>query len=476
MSYPFINRERELLTLIEHVKIGSKVVVYGLRGVGKTRLVKEVIKAVEDMGYKALYIDCMRVISPRDLLMNVIDTLNFIVHDPEAALEYFFKAAIEKGIKLIVFDEFTSLLNGFGSFSPFRGRGGAKAVVRYLRHLIENYPGSIIALDTSMKALFELVLEYSSPLMRCFNVVIELHPLDFSSACTLLREAMKHYGKSIDDEVAFRVIELIGGNPFYIDVIARSLPSNCTVSEAIKLIEAELKDGILNMLFTGLLDKLSPSEKEVLTAVANGCDRYSSLSRKLYGINIAGALESLVQRGYLRKIVKGRKDVHYTFTDRAFKLWLQLTGHPMYTLISFKRMLAASIGFESYIRELLRAITKPITLKDETGKTLTLHPFKDVRRITIIRTEIDVVASTDKETIVCECYLGEKAPMKKLHQLIKHMKKLSEIGENVTAGILFSYFGFKENVIKKAKKLANIYLLEQKQIAKIAKETGLPAF
>jgi len=130
-------------------------------------------------------------------------------------LDNFFRKLSEKQVRVLVLDEITALLKRFGEFAPFSSIGGAKAVAGYIRDYLESAQLGILASDTSIGAIYDLVLDYSSPLLKSFQKVIFLDPLQVSDAADLLTMVMKKQGKSIDRDVALIAAQRLFGVPQY---------------------------------------------------------------------------------------------------------------------------------------------------------------------------------------------------------------------------------------------------------------------
>ena len=57
VNFMFIDREDELNTLERLVEINASVIVYGLRGIGKTTILKKLKEHLEQKNIETLFID-----------------------------------------------------------------------------------------------------------------------------------------------------------------------------------------------------------------------------------------------------------------------------------------------------------------------------------------------------------------------------------------------------------------------------------
>ena len=171
----FLDREYELKVIERALRARNRVLVKGLRGIGKTALLKVISNKLD-----AIYIDCSLVLRPRHLGFLLDERWN----EAYEALEGLFSKVSSLNRPLIL-DEFTDLLERFGKQRPYRGSGGSIAVASHFRGLIERYDIPLAVATTSLKSLYELTEKYSKPLARTFEVNITLKPLDYETTIKL---------------------------------------------------------------------------------------------------------------------------------------------------------------------------------------------------------------------------------------------------------------------------------------------------
>nr|MDO8062480.1 hypothetical protein [Candidatus Freyrarchaeum guaymaensis] len=464
----FVDREEEMEALRKAVRTGGKVLLKGLRGVGKTALL---LRLREEVG--GVYVDFQRVLRPSHLSTFFEEETGVSIRfdDAYSCLEDFFVKAEEVGRPLMM-DEFTELIVRFGAASPYRGAGGRDAVASHLRSLMQAVRIPVFLSATSLKTLSEVAGEYTKPLARAFDMVLTVHPLTLKSGRELAEKLAELMGVTVTGEAALRVAELTGGNPDYIRALTYVLPDDPTGEEVEEAFEESLKGGYFNALFTGLVRELSPSEVEVLHVLARGYNRYSQVEKLTAGINLNEALSSLIRRGLIVRVEFGRKDVRYMIVDKVLEGWLALTPFPALKQTPFKRLRVATLGFEALLRELFAFIRGEVEVVDQLGRKLTIPRVVNVYRYEGALGEVDVVAVTRKGAVAVEAYFGEKCPPEKLDQLERSMAITEKIEGKVLAGILASYFGFKEETLRKAEGKEGVFLLAERELNRMAVKAG----
>ena len=460
----FLDREYELEIIERGLKTKSRVLVKGLRGVGKTALLKTVSKKL-----KAIYIDCSLILRPRHLGYIFKEQWN----EAYEALERLFDKVSSLG-KPLILDEFTDLLDRFGKLKPYRGMGGAAAVASHFRGLVEKYDIPIAVATTSLKTLYELTEKYSKPLARLFEITITLKPLDYETTVKLANILAEERGIKVSKEVAMFLAEVSGGTPGYLKPLVSVLPAEPTLEVVEKIVEREFKEGYFSALFESLLRELSPSEVEVLYLLSRGYRSFSELEKRTIGINLVESLRSLENRGLIEKI-KHKRKVAYFITDKTLEAWLATREFPGLAPLSFDRIRVSSLGFEALLREIFARITSEITISDYLGRKLTIPPVSKVYRYEGALGEVDAIIETvDNRVLVLEAYFGEQCPPTKVEQLEKSTAIAEKItGKKIYASILASYFGFQSETLKKAsEKVLKIYLLAKKQIHELCEKQG----
>lgn len=472
----FVDREDELSLLKRSVFAGDKVLLVGLRGYGKTSLAKKLYDDLLKEGIHGLFIDCLKIYSPEDLVILLGEEtkgFGFNKIDAKNALEYLFSEGERRGFRFFIFDEFTTLFYRFGLLKPFRGMGGFRAVAQFFKSILDNVNASIIFLDTSFKDVYEAAKSYSSPLFRQFHIEIKLGPLPLNAAVELVVRNAEMLGITLKEEDARFIAELCHGVPYYIIRFMRILPRELNRNKIIQLFEFELTNGFLNDYFSLMFENFSPTEQEVLYIISRGWKRFQEIDMRARGA--PQALDSLQKKGIIEKITKGKRLVYYDITDKVFKAWLAMNENPRYKKLSFERVYVSSLSFEALVREILFKINSQVSLEDFLGRKIFIGPYRSVEKFITATTEIDALARKDDTYDIFEIHFGAEMPSKKLDQVLRQVGILTKMGFKIENVYLVSYFGFNKQLIKAIRRLTNtnIYLLGRNQIKKLAKKASM---
>ena len=462
-----VDRKEELSILRRAVRAKMKVLIKGLRGVGKTTLLRIITSE-----YNGLYINCQKILKPNHLLSFLPEEKS--ISDAYESLELLFHTS-ERKYPVLALDEFTDLLKRFGNFKPYKGSGGIEAVASHFRALLEECKICVILSTTSLKTLIRVAGEYSKPLARAFDVVIHLHPLKFDDAIELARKECEKLGITISKEALNAIAEFTGGNPDYIKALIRVLPQEVSSPRIVQeTFLKELKEGYFNILFSGLQRELSIGETEILYLVSRGFTKYSEIEKRAEGINVNLSLRSLISRGLIEKI-KLNKEAHYVITDKTMGVWFALEPYPGLEALEFEKARLIHLSFESLIRELFMHIRREIQINDVLGRKLIISPVIKVYKYHGKLGEVDLIARTRQGSYVGEVYFGRKCPPEKVKQIERAIAITETLGENVIGALLISYFGFQDETFEEMNKSLvkeRLYLLDKHSIRHIARLVG----
>ncbi len=378
MDTVFIDRDEELNRLAS-VKPPAIVLVKGPRGIGKTALLKEFCRRLSQEGKKHVYVDCLKVLRPRQLVEEAIDWVAswelrlperpevlrraYRARRPDEALETFFRFCYDIGVDVAILDEFTTLIRRFSRRRPY---ASADEVASHMRSLMESFPCLWILCSTSMEDVYQLCESARKPFARAIDIAFEVLPLAFRDIEKLVRSV----NPRLDDE-SVKIVSLAScGNPFY----AKAFAYSCLPGEEPKAsVKRTLEAGAIGQYFEALFASLSPPEADVASHIAMGYRRYRDLELEDI-LDLPQALRGLMRKGLVGKTVLSRKHIIYWLKDNAFASWLAMRGIPGKGSWPFEKVWEQYLGFQGHFARFLRSLSKP---KEIQG--VRLGPYKDVR-------------------------------------------------------------------------------------------------
>ena len=395
----FVDRDEELswlLKLFEAKKKGGNfnALIYGLRRVGKTFLLKKFVSLVS--GY---YVNLSYITSGEELLRFVS---NMGIGVPKVggldALKEFFMAfqrlSEERGeVIAVALDEFHVMVESLSQ--SFGGGKVAEKIFWYLKSLVEDTDKVFWVFSTSLS--WHLIERGRSPARKAFLALFstrKIDPFDRKSSIQLVNSLANLFGVKIGLGDAERIYELSGGIPALINMLVeRFATSGKSLDE---VVEDFAKSNELSDFFEALigfvLEVIPYSKTTVLKVLKYLAQGYSSASEiaEVEGISyntVYNLLESLVSTEIVKKVAYGR-EVSYHIAYPLMKPWL-LTLAPEPKLFEKRLRYSLGIAVESYIKELLERIgklDKPLEIPDNKG-VLTAGTWDRIRILPIVKVE-----------------------------------------------------------------------------------------
>lgn len=451
----FVDREEELRTLKSLVRNKIFVLIYGLRGIGKSALLDKLSEELRSE-FDILKIDGYRVSS----LQDISEILGLEVTSSKSAI----KNLLSLDHKVIIIDEFSAL---FEMFSRDEELGTLEEVAKLFRHYLQerrNRGGnSVILCGSNIGVIKKLAMRYFAPLFREFKIM-RLGNMPLSGIVKLAKL------RGLGDKDALEIAQLSGGNPLYAIKIIEEVLAGKKPREALEHLLSP--SGDLDIYFSVLFESLDIDERRILYLISRGFRRFKQIKSKMFR-DPAPFLKKLELNGIIYRIRKGKKFVEYEIADRLFRAWLQHQELPSLGKNDIKTIIISSLGFEALVRELFRAINREIEIEDVNQKAIRLEPYVSVYNIRRGGVEIDLLAVTkNQEAIVAEIHFGEPAKKKKVLQAIRNSEIVKEMGYKVIDTLLISYFGFEKETLEEANK-AGVKLLKEEQLRQIEKKLGI---
>ncbi len=237
------------------------------------------------------------------------------------------KLAEKTGTKcVLLLDEFPEIL---------RIENGLQ-IVKMLRTAYEEYKHTALVISGSVRKTMELVvLSEAAPFYRQV-LVKRIPPLTRTEVARFL----ERYAGIKYEKLANELYEITGGVPFYLQWLGR-VGSLKRAEEAVE--EFIEEEG--NIIFQEEFDRLSGTERKIITALAKGRERPAEIAREAEIETNAAAtyLRGLVDKEVVEKVERGR----YRIRDRLFERWIR-----------------TAVVEKSLSERVLDALTKPTSLQE----------------------------------------------------------------------------------------------------------------
>lgn len=336
----FIGRENELKKLNSLIeKDGFSVgLIYGRRRVGKSELIKQVIRK---SNYKAIYYECKRT-SEQANVKNINYIFSEILGIPslrektvEDFFEYVFKNLIKEKL-IIVLDEYSYL------------RDCVKGCDSIFQSLIDNYKDKLnvtLIFSGSYVDTMKSMVKRENPLYGRTDYILDLKPMNYY-------DASKFYPRySSQDKV--RIYSVFGGIPYYNQFI----DDRKSVKENIIELVASEDSRLINEVPDYLEKEIGKitNANEVFETIALGYVKFNDIlnqSNISSSPTLADTLKKLIQMDLVEKITpindpNNKKKTSYYIKDNLSLFYYRY----IYRYASQLSILNPNTFFDKYIKK-----------------------------------------------------------------------------------------------------------------------------
>jgi len=466
----FINRQEEI-KYIDEAKDLSKnklfsLSISGLRRVGKTRLVLEILKKEDlyffvnkDKTSQSLLFEYEEILKNKRILNELESLKNW---------EDFFNVLFNRFKGIVVFDEFQNFRNVepliFGLLQKYIDLNENK------KNLLLIFSGSLIGL---MKKLFS---DKKEPLYGRVKRKLSLRPFSFRNSLLICQEL-----KIKDIEEAIILYALFGGFPkYYVAIEDENLrgASFETIFDKFFFVKNAVFEDEVNEILSMEFGKRSGLYYDILTAIANGCTSISQIASFLRKKETAltRQLNELFKYfeliDYEKQIIGKKKIIFikHPLINFWFKYFYKnLSAYKRrenWLIEKIKREINNYIGkrFEIICQDFLQLETSFNFLGKQWGKIPNIPKEKN-------QYEIDIVALNEenKEILFCECKWKDKV---NLQGIVKELIEKSKFvpWNNEERKEYFAVFAksFKKKISSFDGK--KVYCFDLKDIEKLMKK------
>ncbi len=514
LIHVFVNRREELNYLekqleLFHKGLSNGIIIYGIRRVGKTTLIREFMK-----NKKHIEINCGGLSTIHSLFNEVTHTIKSkfgeekipreiygdFIEAPnqklkfKRTLELLVKASDKIGNYIVFMDEFHIFLDKIAKkIAKEEHTNTERALLDIfwiLKDIIER--GKIFwLLSTSIG--WEKLREFlqmkkkEAPLLGVLNR-LEIKPLNNNHSIELARKVNPKITESEAEEIA----KISGGIPkIIIELAVRFTEETSPLKNTIQLIE----NGAFDEIFDNMIRYAADVIKFDYATIMNTIATISEGNRTIKEISEQTGLDSRVTSAILRELQKigiidknNERPSKYKSKYPLLETWATIKLKDRKIQDKIKKALdTMGITTESYIRELFMEMkNKKITIKDDKAGTLLAGTeeeitFKIKRVLSKKETEKyfakqgvkngDIIAEEDNKTIIIEV----KSGIKDLEpQEIQNITKIKTKQETEWILVYMGEGNIKPRTITEAIK-NNIKIITKEGIKKLAKKLDFPA-
>jgi len=455
----FYNRKEELSVLrdryfeIDETGKGVMIALYGRRRVGKTELIKQLIKDIKEQKLY-LYID----LAEKKVILNSLsraikEQLNeeIIFREFEDFFHYIIKKS-EKGKFILVLDEFQRFLE----VAP-------EVITSLQKHwddVLKNKKIMIVLVGSSIGMMQKITNSKAGALYGRAQK-IKISPFKYKDFRLMF--------KKLNEEEKVLRYGVFGGTPYYLEKTKRFENTLDAIYELIIKKDSELSEEPKNLLeyenvrthakYNSILQSIS-SGKEVLKEIQD----FTSMpvSNLPPYINRLVVLLDLIKRN---DPIKGKERLgRYKITDNFFRFWYKFV---------FENQSALNMGARDHILNIIKKEINAYTgrvFEDIIKELLIFYNGRKIKNIGINfedigswwdrnNNEVDILAynSREKTFLLGEVkWTSEKMGVEVIEELARKAKLVNLSGKYQL--LLASKNGFTEKCIKKMKELNALYL------------------
>lgn len=336
----FIGRKEYLSKLIKISNTNelSVVLIYGRRRVGKSELVKQMIRQSD---IKSIYYECKQVAEASnvlclsDIVSDVLEMPKLGYNDIDSLLDFIFKISEKEKITLVL-DEYPYL------------RESVKGLDSILQALIDKYRDTsklkLVILGSYVEVMRSL-LEHANPLYGRVDLTIDLKQMDYYES------SLFYPAFSNEDKV--RIYSVFGGIPYYNRLIDDSKSVKENIIELIASSGARLENEV-SLYLNSEISKIV-NANEVFEALAKGFSKYSDILSQSHvssGPTLVDVLEKLMKMEVVKKTApindpNNKKKVGYQISDNLSLFYYRY----IFKYSSQLKIMDAEIFYKKYIEK-----------------------------------------------------------------------------------------------------------------------------
>ncbi len=327
------------------------VLIYGRRRVGKSELIKQVLREEKITG---IYYECKET-TEKNNVDSLAELIGEAFHFPkpsfgsiEELLQYLFEKAIEMRIVLVL-DEYPYL------------RAAVSGLDSILQSLIDRYrdiSGLKFIVCGSHIDIMKSLLDSQNPLYGRIDRTIDLQPMDYYESAL--------FYESFSPEDRVRLYSVFGGIPHYNRLIDPKCSVQENVTELIASTGARLENEV-SMYLRSEISKIT-NANEVFETLAKGFSRFSDILSQSHvssSPTLVDVLDKLIRMGLVRKETpindaNNRRKAGYYIADQLSLFYYRYC----FRYASQLSVMDPEIFYERYIRDDFETRYVPVAFEE----------------------------------------------------------------------------------------------------------------
>ena len=282
----FIGREKEIEAVVDFLTSKGSMLIYGLRRVGKTSLIKHVLSS---NNHKYIYFECIKASEEENvsLFVNLLkEQLGFVDASFLTFSSVFKLLNTQYPDYVVVIDEYSYLKQFYLESKKSGYKERAETLDSEFQNIIDEFSSNLnIILSGSSINIMKNLLEHRNPLYGRFKKVINLKQFNYLETKKLLNKL------SNKDVIAF--YSVFGGSPHVLTKIDQSKDLRTNITNLLLDEYGELKNHINSNVLSELDN--DPELHDVLNAIKNGCKKYKEIEDKSH-ITTSGLLDKKLKK------------------------------------------------------------------------------------------------------------------------------------------------------------------------------------
>lgn len=433
----FIGRKIEQSKIQEFINSEKSMLVYGLRRVGKTTLIKE---SLSKSNIDYIYFECMKASEE----LNVSSFVKLINEKFNESFGDFnsFKQVFElinnhyKGL-CIVIDEYSYMKEYYLLSKKTDSSLKAIELDSEFQYIIDNlFTNCKLILCGSSISIMKGLLEYSSPLYGRFNSIINLEPFNYLEVHEMFKNSS--YRNVIE------IYSIFGGSPYVLSKYDSSLSLEDNILKLLLNKDGDIYRHVINNILIEL-DK-DPDLNLILNCIKNGDKKYSDIEQSIKNSSsglLDKQLKKLLELGIIEKkypigFEGDKRKAHYSLKDNLLRFYYAYIYQEdnRISLIGAKRYFDVYIikSLNEFISRRFENIVKQyFSLKIKNGYYSNII---DIGSYFSPNNEYDCVLKNDSNTYIFYEVKYKIKPLTKIEML----KEIDQINSN--KGIIISEIGF----------------------------------